>query len=121
MYLFLQVACRQMGFTGGYFYDGNDVDCHLFGNNPLEFWLDDVTCSGKHSFKVLTWLVVEMANAQLRAEGHAETCCLTEKRWSYLLEEIWGADWLPLHIKLDPYNLGIVVEGKPSWTLYFAA
>ena len=45
---------------------------------------------------------------------HAETSCLTEIRWTYLLEEIWGADWLPLHIKLDPNNLGIVVEGKPS-------
>ncbi len=33
---------------------------------------------------------------------------------AHLLEEIWGADWLPLHIKLDPYNLCIVVEGKPS-------
>ncbi len=39
-----------------------------------------------------------------------ETFCLTEKRWTYLIEEIWGADWLSLNIKLDPYNFGIVVE-----------
>ncbi len=43
----LQVACRQMGFTGGYYYEASsDVDCHLFGSNPLTFWLDEVTCSG---------------------------------------------------------------------------
>ncbi len=49
-------------------------------------------------------------------ENKSETSCLTEKDVAYLLEElpVWGADLLPLHIKLDPYHLSVVVEGKPS-------
>ena len=38
-----------------------------------------------------------------------------------LLEEILGADWLPLHIKLDPCNLGIVVGRQTFMNLVFCS